>query len=270
MKQNDKTYSRIFAIAFLAVTVFAFILYFVPERQPLNWLSYDDALIVAAKKNKPVLLNFYSIWSEDCKRLDRDVFSNDSLKNMLKSKYILARIILDNKQNSKIAKEQFDIKGIPALVELSPKGKEIRRFPGADARLLYLWMTDTTYKIIDSWLNFNDAKNEANNNGKILLVFLNTSFNQQNYIANVLNDDRIRLLIAQDYIPTYLVASNKQDRNIIKSLFGSFDSAPFGQLLMFYYKGKQLEQYYLTEEMYFKKDVVYNKMLDVIKQKDSK
>ena len=172
MKQNDKTYVNIFAIAFLAVTVFAFILYFVPEKQPLNWMSYEDALIVAAKKNKPILLNFYSLWSEECKQIDRNVFSNDSLKNQLKSKYILARIVLDNKQNKMLAKEQFSIKGIPSIIELTPKGKEIRRLSSADTRLLYLWINDTTCNIINGWLNCSEAKTEAEKNNKIFLIIL--------------------------------------------------------------------------------------------------
>lgn len=270
MKQKDKTYVNIFAIAFLAVTVIAFILYFVPEKQPLNWMSYEDALIVAAKKNKPILLNFYSLWSEECKEIDRNVFSQDSLKNKLKSKYILARIILDNKQNSKIAKDQFNIKGIPAIIELSPKGKEIRRISGGDTRLLYLWMNDTSCNVINTWLNFYDAKSEADNNNKILLVILNTAFFQQNYKTHILSDERIKLLISQDFIPAYLVASNNDDIKIVKSIFGSIDNAPFGENLLFYYKGKEIDRYYLGNEMFFKKDEAYNKMLEVIKQKDKK
>ena len=270
MKQNDKTYTNIFAIAFLAVTVFAFILYFVPEKQPLNWMSYDDALIVAAKKNKPILLNFYSLWSEECKEIDRNVFSNEKLKNQLKSKYILARIVLNNKLNKQLAKDQFDILGIPALIELTSKGKEVRRLKVISKEQLNYMMLDNTYKLIDSWQNFYSAKTEAESTNKILFVLLNTSLNTFNYSPHLLNDDKIKLLIAQDFVPTYLVSSNNEDRKVIKSLFGSLESAPNGVLILFYYKGKELDRYFISGELIAKPDAAYNKLLEVIKQKDSK
>ncbi|MBI5326181.1 MAG: thioredoxin family protein [Ignavibacteriae bacterium] len=268
MKQNDNIYSKIFALAFLAVTVIAFILYFVPEKQPLDWMSYDDALIVAAKKNKPVLLNFYSIWSEECKQLDRNVFSKDSLKNKLKSKYILARIILDNKQNSSIAKQQFNIKGIPSLVELTPKGKEIRRLSGANEQILYFWIQDTTYKIINSWQDFYTANNESEKSNKILLLLLNASYNPFNFRTEMLQDEKVKLLIAQDFVPTYLVSSNSEDRKVIKSLFGSIDDAPFGVLMIFYYRGKEIDRYFLSQELAYRQDDLSNKLVEVIKKKE--
>ena len=270
MKQNDKTYINIFAIAFLAVTVFAFILYFVPEKQPLNWMSYEDALIVAAKKNKPILLNFYSLWSEECKEIDRNVFSNDSLKNQLKTKYILARIVLDNKQNKQIAKDQFDILGLPSVIELSPKGKEIRRLKVNSIEQMYYWIQDNTYKVIDAWQDYYTAKTEAEKNNKILLVLLNSGLNEFNYSAYFLNEDKTKLLVAQDFVPTYLVTSNKEDRKVIKSLFGNFESAPNGNVILFYYKGKELDRYFISGGLFAKPDDAYNKMLEVIKQKDSK
>ena len=267
MKQNDKTYSRIFALAFITVTVFAFILYFVPEKQPLNWLSYEDALIVSAKKNKPLLLNFYSIWNEDCKRLDRDIFSNESLKNKLKTKHILSRIILDNKQNSKIAREQYHIQGIPAIIELTPNGQESRRLTTINEQSLYILMNDPAYKILSSWQKYQTAKNEADSNNKIFMLLLNTGYLPFNFRSEIFNDDKVKLLIAQDFVPAYLVASNTGDMKIIKSLFGGIDNAPFGYVILFYYQGNEIDRYFLSQELVYKQDELYNKMLDVIKKK---
>jgi hypothetical protein len=269
MRQNNLTYSKVFALAFAIITIIALILYFLPDKQPLNWLTLDEAKTDALKFHKPILVNFYSRWSAECKNADKTIFSNDTLKLKLRTNYILARVSLDSKTNKFLAKEIYDIKGLPALVELSPKGEETMRISAINPFILSYWIQDTTYKTIDSWQNYYDAKSYAEKNNKILIIFLVTKLNQSGFTTKIISDNKVQLLIAQDYVPVYIIASNVEDRKIINNLFGSLNSAPYGEVLLFYYKGKELDSYYLSPELFTKPELLYNKLLEVTKKKSN-
>ncbi len=268
MRQNNLGYSKVFAAVFVIVTIIALILYFIPEKQPLNWLSLDEAKKEAMKSHKPILVNFYSRWSAECKTANKTIFSDDNLKTMMKAKYILAKVSLDNKNNKELAKNLYEIKGLPTFVILSQNAREISRISGINFYSLNYWLQETPYKIIDSWMNFDEGKAYAEKNNKILLVYLITQLNRPpGILSTVMRDDKLQLLIAQDYVPVYLIASDDNDRKIIKNLFGSLDSAPYGEVMLLYYKGKELESVFLNPELLSKPELLYNKLSEVIKKK---
>ena len=101
--------------------------------------DYKAALELAAKENKPVLLDFTgSDWCGWCVKLDKETFSEASFKKFAAGNLILVEIDFPkNKAQSDEVKKQnrelqarFGVDGFPTLVLLDSKGKEIAKNPG--------------------------------------------------------------------------------------------------------------------------------------------
>ena len=103
----------------------------------LPWLTdYKEASQLAEREGKPLLLYFTgSDWCVYCKKLDAQVFSQESFIQEVDGKYVF--LLLDfprytslspniKKQNNLLL-NTFKVHGFPTLVVLSPKGKELVR-----------------------------------------------------------------------------------------------------------------------------------------------
>jgi len=66
----------------------------ITESKPLNlnWLSYDEGLLKAEKENKYILIDFYTDSCSWCKKLDKEVYSNEEAKKILLDKFITIRV----------------------------------------------------------------------------------------------------------------------------------------------------------------------------------
>ncbi len=101
------------------------------------WLTdYDQALKVAAEKQRPVLVDFTgSDWCGWCIRLDKEVFSQEGFKSYARENLVLLK--LDFPRRIKLPKEEadrnqalagkFGVQGFPTIVLLGPDGQEKAR-----------------------------------------------------------------------------------------------------------------------------------------------
>jgi len=146
MRQNDLFPVKITGIVFLICASIASILYFQPQKQPLKWNNLDKALNDSKNNGKPVLVSFYSRWSKDCKFVNDNIFSDESVKKLLNDKFILAQVSLDDADNKKIAKERFEVHRIPTLIMLNSKSREMRRVSNfATIELFKGWLLDSSF-----------------------------------------------------------------------------------------------------------------------------
>jgi thioredoxin-related protein len=112
-----------------------------------DWMTnYNDALALAAKQDRMVLLDFTgSDWCPPCMKLHEDIFEKPEFSAFAKDK--LVTVMLDfprskalspelKKQNEALA-QKYGVQGFPTLILLTPQGKEIDRkvgyFPGGPA-----------------------------------------------------------------------------------------------------------------------------------------
>lgn len=114
-----------------------------------EWMTnYNEALALAAKQDRPVLLDFTgSDWCPPCMKLHEDIFEKPEFSAFAREKLIT--VMLDfprskelspelKKQNEELA-QKYAVRGFPTLILLSPQGKELDRkvgyFPGGPAAL---------------------------------------------------------------------------------------------------------------------------------------
>lgn len=101
----------------------------------IEWMhNYDQALQMAARDRKPVILYFTgSDWCGWCKKMDQEVFSSPAFAEQVGHKFVFVEI--DFPMNSKLPEEQarqnaqlkqrYGVTGYPTVVIVDSKGNFI-------------------------------------------------------------------------------------------------------------------------------------------------
>ncbi|QTD39133.1 thioredoxin family protein [Polaribacter batillariae] len=96
--------------------------------------NYKESLKIASEKDKLIFIDFYTTWCAPCKKLDKLVFKNDSIKKILKKDFILLKYNAENDTVFHLSKKHH-ISSYPTGLILNKKGYVLNRkygFPGED------------------------------------------------------------------------------------------------------------------------------------------
>ena len=91
--------------------------------------SYDDFLREAKKLKKPIVLDFWAIWCDPCKKLENETFTNTNLVSYMNANYMIYKVDIDSFDGMAIA-DRFAVDVYPTLVFLDPKTKYVGRYRG--------------------------------------------------------------------------------------------------------------------------------------------
>lgn len=105
----------------------------------IQWVPYDQALILAKRQKLPIYIQFHANWCAYCKKLEKESYSKPAIQKVLKSQFIPVRLTEGDKQqftvdgktvsvNDLFAK--YQVTGFPTLVFLTADGKALGKTPG--------------------------------------------------------------------------------------------------------------------------------------------
>jgi thiol:disulfide interchange protein len=120
--------------AIILAIVFGFMFLSEPKKGLINWQGYDAQAIAAAQKNnQPVLIDFTANWCMSCKILDKTVYSNAKIAELIKRKNVLA-IKADTTEfdypAAKALKEIYKEPAVPVTVLILPNQAMPIHLPG--------------------------------------------------------------------------------------------------------------------------------------------
>ena len=109
------------------------------EPLALNWLPYNEGLLKAEQENKHILVHFYTDGCSWCDKMEKEVFTNEEVKQIIQDKFIAIKI--HGKSNNMVTEngeeitEQklatlFQVTGYPTTWFLEKKGEKIAPMPG--------------------------------------------------------------------------------------------------------------------------------------------
>lgn len=113
-----------------------------PEARPteINWVNYEDGLIMAQESEMHVLIDFSTAWCGYCKKMDRETFKDARVIDYINNNFIAIKVDGDSRREfevdgfvtseRRITKEIYGVRGFPTFWFLESDGTKIGRQPG--------------------------------------------------------------------------------------------------------------------------------------------
>ena len=125
----------------------------------LKWYGFEKAVKLAAKQNKPIMVDFFADWCAWCYELDKKTFNDPEVKEYLKEHFILTRLNAD----SRLRTIRYDGEllspydllmstgstGLPTVVFLDSNANFIYTQPGFHEKEFYLGLLKTMIESIE-------------------------------------------------------------------------------------------------------------------------
>lgn len=106
----------------------------------LDWQPFEEAVALAKEQNKKVIVDIYAPWCPWCRRLQREVYTDDTVQDYVRDHFIVTRLDGENQSDSLQFREYtltpaqlalgLGANGYPTTVFLDPDGEYITRLPG--------------------------------------------------------------------------------------------------------------------------------------------
>ncbi len=128
-KQTNPFLSKCLA-AFGGILVLAGVVLSIPRESKslVVWTPYAPGVLeTAAAEGKPVALDFYADWCVPCHQLEHSTYSDPKVAEALNS-FVRVKADATDMRRPEIEDliERFEVEGLPTLLFLDGKGKEIR------------------------------------------------------------------------------------------------------------------------------------------------
>lgn len=114
------------AVYFINVEVQSYLGRQAVQATGLNRLSLNEGLAKAASENKLVIVDVSAIWCPNCRRLDKQVFSDEAVGRTIKQKYVFVRLEYDSPEG-KAFLEKYQSEGFPNLWLLDANGNIVKK-----------------------------------------------------------------------------------------------------------------------------------------------
>jgi thioredoxin-related protein len=117
-----KTYVAILTTMLMATGLLA---------KELTWeTDYEKALTTAKNSNKIVMVDVYTDWCGWCKKLDRDVYSNNAVQEKLANGFVAVKINPEKSGKNRQFAQKHGTRGYPHIVFLDVSGNKIDEIQG--------------------------------------------------------------------------------------------------------------------------------------------
>lgn len=100
----------------------------------LAWLNYEQGVSQARKRHKPLMIQVYADWCQECHQLSRDLQAHTELSHLLQREFVISRINLGSER--KLSYQGSEISEKELATRLQATWPPMLLFYTADGRLI--------------------------------------------------------------------------------------------------------------------------------------
>ena len=110
-----------------------------PSGSSVSWHTFDEAVALAKRDNKKILIDVYTDWCGWCKKMDSEVYSSSSVINALSASFVAVKLNAESSkpftfQGRSLTEESFaagaGVTGYPTTIFLDSESAPITLVPG--------------------------------------------------------------------------------------------------------------------------------------------
>jgi thioredoxin-related protein len=133
----------------------------IKKTSNIRWYQYDEGLAKAKKEKKHMMVHFYSTRCGWCKKMDRETFGNEEVKEVLNESYVPIKVNGQSARKVKLDGEEiterqlagmYRVRAYPITWFLKPSGERIAPRMGyaGPEEFVYIlnWVKDDLYEKI--------------------------------------------------------------------------------------------------------------------------
>jgi len=105
------------------------------KNTTITWHAYDVALKKAAEEDKHIFVDFTAKWCGYCRKMDREVFTDQRIIDMLNDDFVSAKVDGDSRNEldidgykiteSDLARREYGVRGFPTFWFLKSDGTRL-------------------------------------------------------------------------------------------------------------------------------------------------
>lgn len=92
--------------------------------------TWKEILALAAKENKPIFVDCYTVWCGPCKQMAAQVFTDPMVAEYFNSTFINVKVDMEKGEGIDL-KNHYEVRAFPTFLYLDPKGNVISRIVGS-------------------------------------------------------------------------------------------------------------------------------------------
>ncbi len=124
---------------FLFIFIIACFIQLTAVSQPIEWVSLEEAQTKAPQQGKKVMIYAEAEWCGYCKKMNQEVFPQESVADSLQKYFLPVRIDIESNRKTVLNGEElseqmlaqkFRVTGTPTMIFLDSEGKVLGTQPG--------------------------------------------------------------------------------------------------------------------------------------------
>ncbi len=134
--------------------------------------DFEKATVLAKQENKLLFIDFYTIWCGPCKKLDKYIFQNDSIRKIMAKDFILLKYDAEKDSIFNISK-RYHLNSYPTAIILNSEGFVLNR--------KYGFAGEEFEELNKSFAEYIEQSLKLNKENKIIKGFSNKKVNVHSY-----------------------------------------------------------------------------------------